>query len=83
MIDQSIPLGDAELHADEPTGSTEAEIAELLEAALCMYQHDTDPMDECGFDAVSFADAGVLTSNEGLVLSLAGQEFQITVVRSR
>lgn len=31
----------------------------------------------------SFADAGVLTTNEGIVLRLPdGREFQITVVRS-
>lgn len=32
----------------------------------------------------SFADAGVMTTNEGLVLRMAdGTEFQVTVVRSR
>jgi hypothetical protein len=31
----------------------------------------------------TFADAGVLTGNRGLVVRIGGAEFQVTVVRSR
>ena len=44
-----------------------------------------DPSEPHGIrDAVSFEDAGVLTTNAGLVVRMDdGTEFQITVVRSR
>ena len=34
-------------------------------------------------NVVSFAEAGILTLNMGLVVRIAGAEFQITIVRSR
>jgi hypothetical protein len=38
----------------------------------------------CDADARSFEEAGVLTSNDGLVVRFPdGAEFQLTVVRSR
>jgi hypothetical protein len=38
---------------------------------------------EMAYDAASFADAGVLSANKGLVVRLNnGQEFQVTIVES-
>lgn len=51
----------------------EAKLARLLERRL----------ERSGGSVTTFRDAGVLTMNRGLVLSLpGGQEFQITVVES-
>lgn len=33
--------------------------------------------------ARSFADAGVMTRDNGIVVSVGGREFQVTIVRSR
>jgi hypothetical protein len=51
----------------------EACLAHLLERVL----------DRRGGDVRTFAEAGVLTSNKGLVVALGnGQEFQLTIVDS-
>lgn len=74
---------------------TTAEIAELLKTLLeetgrCRDGEDL-PVDEidvdsrlCRYRTDTFEERGILTSNDGIVLSLAdGSEFQITIVRSR
>ena len=64
---------------------TETEFCEALTEALMEYE------DEIGFDGgaslastASFAEAGLLTMDEGLVVTMAdGSESQLTVRRSR
>jgi hypothetical protein len=52
----------------------ETRLARLLERRL----------ENCGGSVTTFQDAGVLTMNRGLVVSLPGRgEFQITIVQSR
>ena len=50
----------------------ETKLARLLERRL----------DRCGGRVTTFHDAGVLTNNRGLVVSLPVGEFQITIVQS-
>ncbi len=51
----------------------ETKLAELLQRRL----------ENAGGDATTFQEAGVLTNNRGLVITLAnGQEFQVTIVES-
>ncbi len=57
----------------EDTGEFEAELVDMLGDAELAVER-----------VVTFADAGVLTDNRGLVLRLSdGSEFQLTIVRSR
>lgn len=70
---------------------TAHEIAEALQAlaATCdepLTEYLAAPADDdaCVTDAVSYAEAGVLTHDAGFVLRMSDRtEFQITVVRSR
>lgn len=67
----------------DPERSDEEEFeVDLLD--LLVRSADDDDLD-LGVDSVSsFADAGVLTRNAGLVVRLRnGDEFQITIVQSR
>lgn len=63
---------------------TESELCDLLTEALELLEEDGT---ETGLDLSatrSFADAGLMTNNEGLVFRTAdGSEFQVTIVRSR
>jgi hypothetical protein len=62
--------------------TTTADLAAALHDLL--YVDDDLGLDVPVRDVCSFAEAGVLTSNDGLVLSLAdGTEFQLTIVQSR
>lgn len=76
--------------------ATTSQIAETLkyllaEAGNCLRLHeplDIEDVDGEGLiedcNADTFDECGILTSNDGIVLSLAdGSEFQITVVRSK
>jgi len=54
----------------------EHEIAEMLREAVCEHGEYT-------VHTESYEEAGVMTSNAGFVLMIGGQEFQVTVVRSR
>lgn len=68
-----------------PDAVLEAALAEILaldEAHEIMGEQADDAV---FFDSVrSFEDCGVLTTDRGLVVTLSnGQEFQITIVRSR
>ena len=69
------------------TIETEDDMAQAIEDALRAADEraqDEDGDEETIRSIVTFADAGVLTSNSGLVVRLAdGSEYQITVVRSR
>jgi hypothetical protein len=61
--------------------TTEHELAVWLEEVIMLVVCDRE--DEV-LRIESFAEAGLLTANEGLVLSFpGGVEFQLTVVRSR
>ena len=64
---------------------TEDEFIELLTSALDL--HDTESIDNgeiLADDACNirtFHNAQLLTSNKGIVVKVAGEEFQVTVVR--
>ena len=64
-------------------GMTETEFRQLLEEVL----ETLEPEEFPEFDELrtqSFEQGGILTRNEGLVVRLTtGEEFQITIVRSR
>lgn len=65
--------------------TTDAEMTDMLK---CFLEGGADENGEPLLDGVarisSFRDAGLMTSSEGLVISLpGGAEFQVTVVRSR
>lgn len=60
---------------------TEAEIGELLSELILDGAAEIVTADFVS--ARSFAEAGVMTRNQGLVVTIDGAEFQITIVRSR
>lgn len=70
-----------------PAAVMEAALAEILglpeaDAVLTEIADAEQPV--TFFSTRSFSDAGVLTTNSGLVVRLTnGQEFQITIVQSR
>jgi len=49
----------------------EKEIRQMIQEALQEY------------DTESYEEAGILTSDEGIVLTIDGEEFQITIVKSK
>lgn len=61
---------------------TEQEFVDLLREVLAETE-ETDEGQEVKYTS-TFSDAGLMTSNDGLVVRLAdGSEFQVTVVKSR
>ena len=55
-----------------------------LDAAIDLLVGDDDRDEPLLDEAISFADAGLLTRDHGVVLRMRdGGEFQVTVVRSR
>lgn len=58
---------------------TESEMGDLLAEALYEYADEN----EMHVVTDTFANEGLLTSNEGIVVKIDGHEFQITIVRSR
>ena len=59
---------------------TEQEVRELLEDSLCGYADIRFRYHSYH----SFAEAGILTSNEGLVITMVdGSQFQLTIVKSK
>lgn len=62
------------------TGFSEQELAQAIEIALT----DPDEIDLTVTDVETFEQAGLLTRNAGVVITLNnGQEFQLTIVRSK
>ena len=62
---------------------SEQEIAEMIMGCV-VYGEETGDHVNGEVDGRFFSDAGVMTSNEGLILKLAdGSEYQVTVVRSK
>ena len=60
---------------------SEQELARWLEEVILDATHGTE---DGGLRITSFAEAGLLTADEGLVLRFRdGAEFQLTIVRSR
>lgn len=60
---------------------TEQELARWLEEVIFDATSDTE---DGGLRIISFAEAGLLTADEGLVLCFRdGVEFQLTIVRGR
>lgn len=52
----------------------------VLQEALILYMEEPGEIE----DVSTFREAGVLSTNEGLVVkTLDGSEFQVTIVRSR
>lgn len=67
---------------DEPLNAkSEVAVAKFLMELIEDNMYD----DRCDIRSIdTFRDAGVLTNNEGLVISVSGgRQYQITVVRSR
>jgi len=61
--------------------ASEQEVARWLEVIIWDAIHGTE---DGGLRITSFAEAGLLTADEGLVLRFPdGAEFQLTIVRSR
>jgi len=59
---------------------------QLIEAAEEIFAEVLDDRDDGGEDveAVTFREAGLMTQNSGVVFRLpSGEEFQVTIVRSR
>ncbi|MBN1631593.1 MAG: hypothetical protein JW990_17695 [Thermoleophilia bacterium] len=64
-----------------PSPQTEQELARWLEEVIFEI---LDATEGSGLRATSFAEAGLLTADEGLVLRFpGGTEFRLTIVRSR
>ncbi len=57
---------------------SEQEMAEILAEAVSEYITDEDgePV-----RVRSFAEAGLMTSNQGIVITIDGEQFQVSVVR--
>lgn len=65
---------------EEPPPETEQEFGTFLAEAVETYAESSD-MPRA--DIRTFAEAGLLTMNRGVVVRMGGAEFQTTVVRSR
>jgi len=64
----------------QPAPESEAEFETFLAEAIEAYAEASEvPRPRIS----SFADAGVLTANRGLVVRIGAAEFQVTLVRSR
>ena len=69
-----------ETEDDEVEAITEERVCELLRAGLEEIAEDE------GLERIrvrTFSDAGILTSNVGLVVRIGDQEWQVEVIRSR
>lgn len=66
---------------------TEKKLEGLIMQALDFYNEELGEMEGDSADIINirtFEEAGVLTSNKGLVISIeGGREFQLTIVQSR
>lgn len=63
------------------TPETERELREIVADGLCEYLGASGDVSS---RMDSFAEAGLFTNNEGLVIRFSsGAEFQLTIVRSR
>ena len=63
---------------------TEREIEAILNALQYESGEDDEPIVEQLESASSFEDAGIMTTNRGVVWRMAdGSEFQITIIRSK
>lgn len=65
---------------EEPAPETEQEFETFLAEAVEAYAESSDMRRP---DVSTFAEAGLLTMNRGVVVRIGGAEFQVTVVRSR
>jgi len=65
---------------EEPAPETEQEFETFLAEAVEAYAESSDMPRP---DVSTFAEAGLLTMNRGVVVRIGGAEFQVTVVRSR
>jgi hypothetical protein len=52
----------------------------LTEAIETLLEERGDDREDCSYR--TFEDAMILTNNKGLVISLNGSEFQVTIVKS-
>ncbi|KPL72246.1 hypothetical protein ADN00_15630 [Ornatilinea apprima] len=57
---------------------TEYEVSDLIANAIYMWLDEED----CDASISTYEQAGVLTNNEGLVVTINGKKFQVTVVRA-
>lgn len=66
---------------DEQEEMSEQDLEGFLAEAIEAFADESDEVDHV--DVATFRDCGVLTMNRGLVVTIGGSEFQITIVRSR
>ena len=66
--------------AQLPEPMSEAELEDFLTEAVGLYAEQTETEVT---QLRTFAEAGLLLKNRGLVLGLGGAEFRISIVRSR
>ena len=86
MTDTDRPDTEFEMDWDDDGYSEPMDSAEFTDnlSALILGDMEYDEAFPDASRAVTFKDAGVLTTNDGLVVTFAGGvEFQVTVVRSR
>ena len=69
-----------EIDEDEVDGLDEARVCELITAGL---EEIAESEDVGRLRIRTFGDAGILTSNKGLVVRIGDAEFQVEVIRSR
>lgn len=62
---------------------TEQELEEFVLNAIGDYDGEEPDVEFDVLSVTTFADAGVLTNNAGLVIRVDNAEFQLTIVRSR
>lgn len=65
---------------EEPPPETEHEFETFLAEAVEAYGESSNMPQP---DIRTFVEAGLLTTNRGVVVRMGGAEFQVTVVRSR
>lgn len=69
---------------DDDDDFEEREPEEDFEAAIIEAISETEIESIEGADVESFADAGIMTTNRGVVVRMRdGSEFQVTIVQSR
>jgi hypothetical protein len=58
---------------------TERGLRWMLEEAIYLLADENEE----DVEVSSFSDVGMLTNNEGLVISVGGSQFQVTIVQSK
>ncbi|MEQ8719659.1 MAG: hypothetical protein RLO52_30205 [Sandaracinaceae bacterium] len=63
---------------------TERDFEALLTEAIERFaEHSEEPVMKAAVEVTTFAAAGLLTDNRGLVIEIGDAEFQVSIIRSR